>query len=126
MCLCTPTYLIALPFSTIADHYGPAEILFVRRLLTRVGWELLTRLPSQGQFRQRWSHPEDIFGATKWCVFRKIEPSRALVETAVNERLERMGAQRLDMLQVNIHSRNDHFFVLTDCSNPVVPLARLR
>ncbi|KAJ3004306.1 hypothetical protein NUW54_g4876 [Trametes sanguinea] len=50
-------------FTTTADHYGPAEILF-------------------GEFRERWPEPQDIFGATKWCVFKRIAPTRALVEAA--------------------------------------------
>ncbi|RDX50104.1 aldo/keto reductase [Lentinus brumalis] len=64
----------------MADHYGSAEILF-------------------GEFRQNWPHPEEIFGATKWCVFRTVEPTRAQVEAAVNERRERMKSERVDLLQ---------------------------
>ncbi|KAI0743863.1 Aldo/keto reductase [Daedaleopsis nitida] len=72
----------------MADHYGPAETLF-------------------GEFRQKWSEPEEIFGATKWCVFRKVEPTRALVEGAVDERIERMKAQRVDLLQFHWQDYED-------------------
>ncbi|KAI0745418.1 Aldo/keto reductase [Earliella scabrosa] len=72
----------------MADHYGPAEILF-------------------GEFRQKWPEPGEIFGATKWCVFRKVEPTRALVEGAVNERLERMKSHRVDLLQFHWQDYDD-------------------
>ncbi|KAI0779772.1 Aldo/keto reductase [Fomes fomentarius] len=72
----------------MADHYGPAEILF-------------------GEFRQNWPQPSAIFGATKWCVFRKVEPTRALVEAAVKERLERMKSDCVDLLQFHWQNYED-------------------
>ncbi|RPD63845.1 Aldo/keto reductase [Lentinus tigrinus ALCF2SS1-6] len=72
----------------MADHYGSAEILF-------------------GEFRQKWPHPEEIFGATKYCVFRKIEPTRGRIEAAVNERLERMKLERVDLLQFHWQDYDD-------------------
>ncbi|KAI0769645.1 Aldo/keto reductase [Trametes elegans] len=75
-------------YTAFADHYGPAEILF-------------------GEFRATWDQPEHIFGATKWCVFRKIDPTRALVEAAVQDRLDRMKAKRIDLLQFHWQNYND-------------------
>ncbi|KAK0479102.1 aldo/keto reductase [Armillaria luteobubalina] len=70
------------PFFRIlqADHYGSAEIIF-------------------GQFRQNQSCPSDIIGATKWCVFKTITPTRDVVEAAVRERLQRMQTDHVDLLQ---------------------------
>ncbi|KAH9940483.1 aldo/keto reductase [Epithele typhae] len=76
----------------LADHYGPAEILF-------------------GEFREKCSDPDAIFGATKWCVFRKLEPTKALVEAAINERLERMKTQHVDLLQFHWQDYNDHGYL---------------
>jgi aryl-alcohol dehydrogenase-like predicted oxidoreductase len=39
-------------------------------------------------------------GATKWCVFRPVDPTRAVVEAAVAERMKRMQTNRVDLLQV--------------------------
>ncbi|KII83693.1 hypothetical protein PLICRDRAFT_46832 [Plicaturopsis crispa FD-325 SS-3] len=64
----------------MADHYGSAEIIY-------------------GQFRQSLPSPERVIGATKWCVFRPTEATRAVVEAAVFERIERMQTQRVDLLQ---------------------------
>ncbi|KAI0365638.1 Aldo/keto reductase [Pilatotrama ljubarskyi] len=72
----------------MADHYGPAEILF-------------------GEFKEKWPQPDRIFGATKWCVFRRIDPSRALVEAAVQDRLNRMKTQRIDLLQFHWQNYED-------------------
>lgn len=40
-------------------------------------------------------------GATKWCVFKSINPSREVVLAAVQERMERMGTNSVDLLQVS-------------------------
>ncbi|KAI0823304.1 Aldo/keto reductase [Trametes gibbosa] len=64
----------------MADHYGPAEILF-------------------GEFRERRTQLERAFGATKWCVFRQVAPTREVVEVAIQDRLNRMKTQRIDLLQ---------------------------
>lgn len=40
-------------------------------------------------------------GATKWCVFKRVIPTRAVVLAAVQERMERMGTNKVDLLQVN-------------------------
>ncbi|EIW62990.1 Aldo/keto reductase [Trametes versicolor FP-101664 SS1] len=72
----------------VADHYGPAEILF-------------------GEFRQSLPRSDHIIGATKWCVFRRVDPNRAMVETAVQDRLDRMKAQRIDLLQFHWQNYED-------------------
>jgi hypothetical protein len=41
-----------------------------------------------------------ILGATKWCVFKSINPSRSVVQAAVQERMERMRSKHVDLLQV--------------------------
>lgn len=41
-----------------------------------------------------------VVGATKWCVFRPTDPTRAVVESAVRERMKRMRSQSVDLLQV--------------------------
>ncbi|TFY54946.1 hypothetical protein EVG20_g9499 [Dentipellis fragilis] len=66
-----------------ADHYGGSEILF-------------------GQFRESLPPPQRAIGATKWCVFKPTDPSRAVVEAAVRERLTRMRSSSVDLLQVRI------------------------
>ncbi|KIM37685.1 hypothetical protein M413DRAFT_448219 [Hebeloma cylindrosporum] len=63
----------------IADHYGSAEIIF-------------------GQFRESMPTSQ-ILGATKWCVFKSVNPSRNVVQAAVQERMERMRSKCIDLLQ---------------------------
>jgi len=41
-----------------------------------------------------------ILGATKWCAFKSITPSRNVVQTAVQERMDRMRTKHVDLLQV--------------------------
>ena len=60
---------------------------------------MLTSRP-QGQFRQTLPSPNNVVCATKWCVFRKTEPTRAAVEAAVQERLDRTQSASVDLLQV--------------------------
>ncbi|KAJ7625923.1 NADP-dependent oxidoreductase domain-containing protein [Roridomyces roridus] len=64
----------------MADHYGSAEIIF-------------------GQFRRTLPSPGSVLGATKWCAFKPVTPSRAVVEAAVRERMHRMQTDRVDLLQ---------------------------
>ncbi|KAF5393721.1 hypothetical protein D9757_000173 [Collybiopsis confluens] len=66
-----------------SDHYGSAEIIF-------------------GKFRQSLPINQLMFGATKWCVFRDIEPTQELVKSAVKERMERMQTDHIDLLQVEV------------------------
>ncbi|KAA1467011.1 Aldo/keto reductase [Dentipellis sp. KUC8613] len=72
----------------MADHYGGSEILF-------------------GQFRESLSPPQRAIGATKWCVFKPTEPSRAVVEAAVRERLTRMRSSSVDLLQFHWQDYSD-------------------
>ncbi|KAJ7057939.1 Aldo keto reductase [Mycena amicta] len=67
---------------SLPDHYGSSEILF-------------------GQFRSSLERPETAIGATKWCVFKPPTGpiTRAAVEAAVRERIERMNTKRVDLLQ---------------------------
>ena len=41
-----------------------------------------------------------ILGATKWCAFKSINPSRNVVQAAVQERMDRMRSKHVDLLQV--------------------------
>lgn len=54
----------------------------------------------KGEFRQTLPLASSVVGATKWCVFRKITPTRDVVEAAVKERLLRMRGDVVDILQV--------------------------
>ncbi|KAF5378558.1 hypothetical protein D9615_007030 [Tricholomella constricta] len=66
----------------VADHYGSAEIIF-------------------GQFRGSLPPSQQVVGATKWCVFKRVVPTRAVVLAAVQERMERMGTTSVDLLQAS-------------------------
>ncbi|KAJ6514612.1 NADP-dependent oxidoreductase domain-containing protein [Mycena vulgaris] len=72
----------------MADHYGSAEIIY-------------------GQFRNSLPSPGKVIGATKWCVFKQVTPSRAVVEAAVRERLTRMQTDRIDLLQFHWQDYSD-------------------
>ncbi|EAU87247.2 aldo/keto reductase [Coprinopsis cinerea okayama7 len=71
-----------------ADHYGSAEIIF-------------------GQFRESRPPSEQIVGATKWCVFKQIIPTRQAVWAAVQERMVRMRSQQVDLLQFHWQDYTD-------------------
>ncbi|KAI0071640.1 Aldo/keto reductase [Panus rudis PR-1116 ss-1] len=79
-------------YFAFADHYGSAEVLF-------------------GQFRQALPPTKKAFGATKWCVFRKTDPTRQVVEAAVQERLERMQCERVDLLQFHWQDYGDRGYL---------------
>lgn len=72
----------------MADHYGSSEIIF-------------------GQFRRSHQNTQRIVGATKWCVFRPTNPTRVVVEAAVQERLDRMQTDCIDLLQFHWQDYND-------------------
>jgi len=72
----------------MADHYGSSEIIF-------------------GQFRSSLPSAEAVLGATKWCVFKAIQPSRIAVEEAVRERLNLMRTNRIDLLQFHWQDYSD-------------------
>ncbi|KAF8239088.1 Aldo/keto reductase [Tricholoma matsutake] len=64
-------------------------------------------IPKQ-QYRNSLAAPEAVICATKWCVFKRINVSRAVVLSAVQERLERTGTNRLDILQAITFHWNDY------------------
>ncbi|CAA7261300.1 unnamed protein product [Cyclocybe aegerita] len=80
-------------FHRYADHYGSAEIVF-------------------GQFRESSPSKESIIGATKWCAFKRINPSRSVVEAAVRERMERMRTDRVDLLQFHWQDYSDQNYMV--------------
>ncbi|KAH6894038.1 aldo/keto reductase [Coprinopsis sp. MPI-PUGE-AT-0042] len=83
-------------FVAFADHYGSAEIIF-------------------GQFRESRPDAEQIIGATKWCVFKQIIPTRQVVWEAVQERMERMRSQRVDLLQFHWQDYKDKGYLDALC-----------
>jgi hypothetical protein len=83
----------------LADHYGPAEIVFVSNYFLCSPGPLTPTLCQQGQFQEQLP-PRTVLGGTKWCVFKHDDVSRATVETAVRERMTRMRTRQLDFLQV--------------------------
>lgn len=77
----------------MADHYGSSELLF-------------------GQFRNSSTNPGSIFCATKWCVFRQTNPTRAVVEAAVQERLDRIQSASVDLLQFHWQDYSDKGYLV--------------
>ncbi|TFK98847.1 NADP-dependent oxidoreductase domain-containing protein [Pterulicium gracile] len=75
-------------YTAFADHYGSAEIIF-------------------GQFRECLPDAERVVGATKWCLFRPVEPTMEVVRAAVLERIQRMRSQRVDLLQFHWNDYSD-------------------
>lgn len=72
----------------MADHYGSSEMLF-------------------GKFKEALPPGQEVFGGTKWCVFKEIEPTRELVEAAIQERLDRMQCTSVDLLQFHWQNYGD-------------------
>ncbi|KAJ8690908.1 hypothetical protein PTI98_012304 [Pleurotus ostreatus] len=74
----------------------------------------VTDLRKQGQFKKNLLSTDGphVVGATKWCVFKSLEPSRAVVEAAVQERLERMSTDRLDLLQFHWQDYSDKGYLI--------------
>lgn len=64
----------------MADHYGTAEQIF-------------------GGFRSTLPDPKAVIGATKWCVFAPVDITRSVVQTAIDERKEKMAYDHVDLLQ---------------------------
>ncbi|KAJ3543813.1 hypothetical protein NM688_g5818 [Phlebia brevispora] len=75
-----------------ADHYGSSELLF-------------------GQFRQSLPSPDSVVCSTKWCVFRPTNPTRLVVETAVQERLDRTQSKAVDLLQFHWQDYSDKGYI---------------
>lgn len=72
----------------MADHYGSSEVIF-------------------GKFKAALPQGQKVFGATKWCVFKKIDPKRELVEAAINDSRDRMQCATIDLLQFHWQEYND-------------------
>ncbi|CVL11518.1 related to protein priB [Fusarium proliferatum] len=64
----------------MADHYGDAEVLY-------------------GRFRTLYPHKDDMFTATKYCVFHPMTVSREAVQANVGERCNRLQQEVIDLLQ---------------------------
>ncbi|KAF5594334.1 hypothetical protein FPANT_4885 [Fusarium pseudoanthophilum] len=64
----------------MADHYGDAEVLY-------------------GRFRSTYPHKDDMFTATKYCVFHPMTVSREAVQANVSERCSRLQQEVIDLLQ---------------------------
>ncbi|SCV48509.1 related to protein priB [Fusarium fujikuroi] len=64
----------------MADHYGDAEVLY-------------------GRFRSLYPHKDDMFTATKYCVFHPMTVSREAVQANIGERCNRLQQEVIDLLQ---------------------------
>uniref|UniRef100_A0A0D2Y1N9 NADP-dependent oxidoreductase domain-containing protein n=1 Tax=Fusarium oxysporum (strain Fo5176) TaxID=660025 RepID=A0A0D2Y1N9_FUSOF len=64
----------------MADHYGDAEVLY-------------------GRFRSMYPHKDEMFTATKYCVFHPMTVSREAVQANVSERCSRLQKEVIDLLQ---------------------------
>ncbi|KAF5678542.1 priB-like protein [Fusarium denticulatum] len=64
----------------MADHYGDAEVLY-------------------GRFRSAYPHKDEMFTATKYCVFHPMTFSREAVQANVSERCSRLQQKVIDLLQ---------------------------
>jgi len=77
----------------MADHYGSAEIIF-------------------GQYQETLPDRQQLIGATKWCVFKRVNPTRAVVLAAVQERMERMRTKSVDLLQFHWQDYTDKNYLV--------------
>ncbi|VTT76531.1 unnamed protein product [Fusarium fujikuroi] len=82
----------------MADHYGDAEVLYILHGL----WTIDSR--QKGRFRSLYPHKDDMFTATKYCVFHPMTVSREAVQANVGERCNRLqqewdNPQYIDALQ---------------------------
>ncbi|TFK32755.1 NADP-dependent oxidoreductase domain-containing protein [Crucibulum laeve] len=76
----------------MTDHYGGAEIIF-------------------GQFRESLPSQTKVVGATKWCLFKRVNPTRSVVLAAVQERMERMRTESVDLLQFHWQDYTDNGYM---------------
>ncbi|PSN62726.1 Aldo/keto reductase [Corynespora cassiicola Philippines] len=76
----------------MADHYGDAEVIF-------------------GRLRSSYHHPQDIFGATKYCVFHHITVTPEVVRANVTERCQRLGSDKVDLLQFHWQHYDDPQYI---------------
>jgi hypothetical protein len=82
----------------MADHYGDAEIVFVRSITTN-SHHLLCSHKLQGRFSSLYPYKDAIFTATKYCVFHPMVVSREAVQINVGERCRRLQTEKIDLLQ---------------------------
>ncbi|KAH6962829.1 NADP-dependent oxidoreductase domain-containing protein [Fusarium avenaceum] len=85
-----PTSKIIAGFSThvqngftafdMADHYGDAEVIY-------------------GSFRRLYPHRDEMFTATKYCIFHHMTVSPEAVKANITERCERLQQDVIDLLQ---------------------------
>jgi hypothetical protein len=73
---------------------------------------------SQGQFLASYPFREDIFAATKYCVFHPMTVTREAVRSNVAERCRRLQTQRIDLLQFHWQ------FVSPDAENRCIVACR--
>ena len=86
----------------IADHYGSSELIFVRYFpQVDISLHAIDEISRQGQYRNSLPTPEAVICATKWCVFKPVNVTRAIVQAAVQERIDRTGSTSLDILQAS-------------------------
>ncbi|OKL61714.1 hypothetical protein UA08_02334 [Talaromyces atroroseus] len=76
----------------MADHYGDAEIIF-------------------GRFRASYPHADELFTATKYCVFHPIKVSREVIQANVTERCQRLQASKIDLLQFHWQFYDDQNYI---------------
>ncbi|KAE8441942.1 hypothetical protein EG329_004150 [Mollisiaceae sp. DMI_Dod_QoI] len=76
----------------MADHYGDAERTF-------------------GEFRRSKNDSDNIYCATKWCVFEPVTVTRDVVKAAITERLTTLRASRIELLQFHWQDYNDNQYV---------------
>ncbi|KAJ1330847.1 aldo/keto reductase [Microdochium nivale] len=72
----------------MADHYGDAEILM-------------------GKFLLSYPSRSDIFAATKYCVFHPMNVTREAVQENITERCRRLQVDQVDLLQFHWQLYND-------------------
>lgn len=53
----------------------------------------------KGRFRASYPYPDEIFTATKQCVFQPTKVSREMIQDNVTERCQRLQVDKIDLLQ---------------------------
>lgn len=99
----------------MADHYGDAEVLAVSNAFTPIVLPSADIVLPQGQFLASYPSREDIFAATKYCVFHPMTVTREAVRANVAERCRRLQTERIDLLQFHWQfvSRGSSQFVVS-------------
>lgn len=76
----------------MADHYGDAEVTF-------------------GGFRSSQPDSNEIYCATKWCVFEPTVISKEIVDAAITERLRNLNSKTVELLQFHWQDYNDPAYI---------------